>query len=231
MNRNPLSYPPQMRNGGLPPAHSPSSSLSDPSAWLQYKWSQSPPRAPNWVFDNYQKFNPPADVGCPLGDEEWHQQAFREDKQAAGILPPDPPGGPILLEARAFAEDAYRAWKWRVDYLWEDERHRLQTAARQRHLDKETARQRLLDEETARCQRLLDEEAACCLMAERAALVRRMVAARTIFLWLCCRRLHIWLARQTSQQQQRKAVLAHLQYPQLQRAPRELPESSQSSLQ
>jgi hypothetical protein len=101
-----------MRNGALLPAHLPSSSLSDPTAWLQYKWSQPPPCAPDWVFDVYQKFNPPADVGRPLCDEEWLQQALCEDKQAAGILPPDLPGGPILLGARAFAEDAYRAWKW-----------------------------------------------------------------------------------------------------------------------
>jgi hypothetical protein len=170
MNQNPLPYPPQMRNGGLPPAHLPSSSLSNSLAWLQYKWSQPPPCAPDWVFDNYQKFNPPADVGCPLCDNEWHQQAFPKDKQDAGILPPDPPGGLILLGARAFMEDAYRAWKWRVDDLWEDECHRLQTAARQHHLEEETARQRLLDEETARHQHLLDEEAARCLMAECAAL-------------------------------------------------------------
>jgi hypothetical protein len=92
-------------------------------------------------------------------------------------MPPDPPGGPIFVGALAFAEDAYWAWKWRVNDLWEDERHCLQTAACQCHLDKETARQRLLDEETARHQRLLDEEAALCLMAERAALARQMVAA------------------------------------------------------
>ncbi len=32
MNRKPLPYPPQMRNGGLPPAHLPSSPHSDPVA-------------------------------------------------------------------------------------------------------------------------------------------------------------------------------------------------------
>jgi hypothetical protein len=46
-----------MRNGGSPLAHLSLSSLSDPSGWLQYKWSQLPPRAPDWVFDNFQKFN------------------------------------------------------------------------------------------------------------------------------------------------------------------------------
>jgi hypothetical protein len=219
-----------MRNGGLPPAHLPSSSLSDPLAWLQYKWSQPPPRAPDWVFNDYQKFDPPANVGRPLCDKEWHQQAFHEDAQAAGILPPDPPEGPILHGACARAEHAYRDWKWAVDNLWEDKRHRLQMAACQRQeanrcqqlLDKHAAyenqeavhRQRLLDEETARLQRLLYEDAACCLMAKRAALARQMAAAQTIFLWLCRRRLHVRLARQTSRGQQHKAPLARLRYEQ-----------------
>jgi hypothetical protein len=204
MNRNPLPYPPQMRNGGLPPAHLPSSSLSDPLAWLQYKWSQPPPRAPDWVFNNYQKFNPPANGGHPLCDKEWLQQAFRKDAQAAGILPPDPSGGPILHGARARAEHAYRDWKWAVDNLWEDERHHLQTAAHQC----------LLDKETARHQRLLDEEAAHRLMAERTALAQQMAAARTIFLWPRRRRLHVRLARQTLRQQQWEAALARLRYEQ-----------------
>ena len=51
--------PPQMRNGGSPPAHLSSSSLSDPSWWLQFKWSQPPPRAPEWLFDYYEHYNPP----------------------------------------------------------------------------------------------------------------------------------------------------------------------------
>ncbi len=136
---------------------------------------------------------PPANVGCPLRDKEWHQQAFCEDAQAAGILPPDPPKRAILHGACAHVEHAYWDWKWAVDALWEDERHRLQTAARQRQeanrcqrlLDKCAAyksqeavrRQRLLDEETERLLRLLYEEAARRLMAKRAALARQMAAA------------------------------------------------------
>jgi hypothetical protein len=119
MNRNSLPYTPQMRNGGLPPAHLPLSSLSDLSAWLQYKWSQPPPPAPDWVFDVFQKFNPPAVVGRPLRDEEWLQRALCEDQQAAGLLPPKLPGGPILLGACAHAECAYQDWKWALDKLWE----------------------------------------------------------------------------------------------------------------
>jgi hypothetical protein len=41
-----------------------------------------------------------------------------------------------------------------------------------------------------------------------------MAAARTIFLWLCCHRLHARLAQLTSRQQQCEAALACLQYEQ-----------------
>jgi hypothetical protein len=63
----------------------PSSSLSDPEVWLHIKWSQPPPRAPEWVFDYYERYNPPASVGRPLRNEEWLQCAFHEDLQAAGL--------------------------------------------------------------------------------------------------------------------------------------------------
>jgi hypothetical protein len=225
MNRNPLPYPPQMRNGGLPPAHLPLSSLSNPLAWLQYKWLQPPPRAPDWVCD---------------APDNWIGRALRKDQQAAGLLPPKSPGGGILHGAHTRAERAYRDWKWAVDKLWEDKRHHLQTAAHQRHLDEKTARQRqeanqrqqllderaahkcqeaarrqwLLDKETVRHQHLLNKFAAHRLMAECAALARQMAAARTIFLWLCRRRLYVRLARQILRRQQRKAALARLQYKQ-----------------
>jgi hypothetical protein len=52
------------------------------------------------------------------------------------------------------------------------------------------------------------------LSAERSAQERNRAAARTIFLWLCRRRLHIRLARQTLRRQQREAALAHLRYEQ-----------------
>jgi hypothetical protein len=53
-----LPPPPQMGNGGSPLAHLSSSSLSDPSWRLQFKWSQPPPRAPEWLFDSYRRYNP-----------------------------------------------------------------------------------------------------------------------------------------------------------------------------
>ncbi len=172
--------------------------------------------------------------------DNWIGRALRKDQQAAGLLPPKLPGGPILLGACTHVECAYQDWKWAVNELWEDKRHCLQTAAHQRHLNKETARkcqeanhhQQLLGEraaykcqEAARCQRLLDEETACHqhllnkfaarrLMAKRAALARQMVAAQTIFLWLCRCHLCVWLARQTLRQQQCEAALARLRYKQ-----------------
>ncbi len=127
------------------------------------------------MFDNFQKIYPTADVGCPFCIEEWLQRALREDQQATGLLSPKSSGGLIFLGARARAGRAHQDWKWTVDALWEDERHRLQTAARQRHIDEQAACkqqeaahcQQLLDKRTAnerqeanRCQRLLDERAA-----------------------------------------------------------------------
>ncbi len=111
-----------MGNGGSPLAHLPSSSLSDPEVWLQIMWSQPPLQAPNWLFAHYQAYNLPPDIGPPLPWEEWHQRAFREDQQAAGLLPPAPLGGPILHGACARAERAYLDWRWTVNALWEDER-------------------------------------------------------------------------------------------------------------
>jgi hypothetical protein len=157
MNQDPLPYPPQMRNGGSPPAHLSSSSLSNPTGWLQYKWSQPPPCAPDWVFDVFQKFNPPAYIGCTFCDKDWLQQALCEDQQAAGLLPPKSPGGPILLGARAFTERTFQDWKCTVNALWEDKRHRLQTVAAQCHIDEQAARKQ---QEAAHCQHLLDEQAA-----------------------------------------------------------------------
>jgi hypothetical protein len=134
MLRGSLPPPPQMGNGGSPPAHLPPSStamdssyLSDPSRWLHIKWLQPPPRAPEWLFDYYERYNPsPLDTcGRPICDEDWLQRALRKDHQAAGLLPPAPPGGPVLIGARARADRAYRDWKGANDELWAGEHHRL----------------------------------------------------------------------------------------------------------
>jgi hypothetical protein len=115
------------------------------------------------VFKDYQKFNPPANVGCPLCNKEWLQRALCKDQQAAGLLPPKLPGGPILFGACACAERTYKDWKWAVNKLWVHERHRIQMADRQCLLDKRAAHER---QEAAR------QEAACAaqrLLYERAA--------------------------------------------------------------
>ncbi len=165
-----------MGNGGSLPAHLPSSSLSNPAGWLQYKWSQPPPRTPEWVFDYYERYKPPASVGRPLCDEEWLQRAFREDHQAAGLLPRAPLGGPILHGARARAERAYKDWKWAIDDLWEDERRCLQLVNEQdtRTHHNKRRQQQLVDEQAARArqeaacrQQLVDEQAACARHADK----------------------------------------------------------------
>ena len=120
MSRDALPYPPRMRNGGSSPAHFSSSYLSDPSWWLQFKRSQPPPHAPEWLFDYYECYNPLANVGRPLRDKEWHQQAIRKDQQAAGLLPPGPRGGPILHGAHPCVNRAYRDWKAAINDLWAD---------------------------------------------------------------------------------------------------------------
>ena len=202
---NTLPYPPQMRNGGSLPAHLSSSSLSDPSWWLQFKWSQPPPRAPKWLFDYYRSYNPPANVGRPPPYEEWLQRAIREDRDAAGLLPPEQPYyGPLLHEARARADRAYRDWKAAIDDLWADKYETLLVAARARQ--REAARQeaartahRLLHEQAdrarqkaaARRQRSLDEETA---RRRHVVQTRQTAAARVIFLWLRRRRLFARLA-------------------------------------
>jgi hypothetical protein len=122
------------------------------------------------VIDDYQKFNPPADVGRPLRNEEWLQQALREHQQAAGLLPPKFPGGPIHLGAHTRAECTYQDWKWAVDKLWEHKRHRLQTAAHQCLLDERAAHE---------CQEAARQEAACAAQHLRAALKRQGYASPT----------------------------------------------------
>jgi hypothetical protein len=117
----------------------------------------------HWVFDDYQKFNPPANVGLPLRNKEWLQQPLCKDQQATGLLPPKLPGGPILVGARACAECTYQDWKWAVNKLWEQERHHLQTAAHQCLLDERAAN---------KCQEAACQEAACaaqCLLYKCAA--------------------------------------------------------------
>ncbi len=102
--------------------------------WLQYKWKQPRPRAPDWVLD----------WACNAPDD-WIGHALREDQQAAGLLPLSSLGGPILTGGRAQQDaayrfqSAYRHWKRAVDKLWVDECHRRQADALQCLLDESAA--------------------------------------------------------------------------------------------
>ena len=143
MGHPPLPPPPQMSNGGPPPA-SLSPYLSDPSWWLQIKWLQPPPRTPEWLFDYYERYNPPANAGRPLCNKEWHQQAICEDQQAAGLLLPGTPGGPIL-------HCTYMDWKAAIEDLWADENKALLVEQATSACQEEAAHhQRLLDAHTVR---------------------------------------------------------------------------------
>jgi len=167
-----------MRIGGSLPSH-----LPDPSWWLQFKWSQPPPRTPKWLFEYYEHYNPPTNVGQPLHDEEWHQRAIREDQQSAGLLPPEY-GGPILHGAHARADRAYRDWKAVINDLWADEYEALLVEQAARTRQEEAAHsQRLLDEHAARArqQEAAHQEALCAaqhLLHERAAHECQVEAAR-----------------------------------------------------
>jgi hypothetical protein len=83
--------------------------------------------------------------------------------------------------------------------------HDRQEAAATRARQEAACRQQLLDKQATRTR----QEAAAARARQEAA---RRAAARTIFLWLRRRRLHIRLARQTSRRQQREANLARLRY-------------------
>jgi len=187
MSRDALPYPPQMRNGGSPPAHLSSSNLSDPSWWLHLKWSQPPPRAPEWLFDFYEHYNPSPLFGQPPRDENWHQRAIREDQQAAGLLPPRPAGGPILIGFPARADRAYRDWKRTIDELWADEYHRLcLVEAQADRARREEAAARAWEEAAARARR--EEAAARACREEANARARREAAARASEAVLAARR-------------------------------------------
>jgi hypothetical protein len=156
MNQDPLSYPPQIKNGGSPPTHL-SSSLDTPldaSYWLQRNWLQHPLCAPEWVIDWALR-------------KDWpFERATLECKQVAGLLPPSPLGGAVLTGGHTCQDSAYQHRKRAVDKLWKDERHCQQAAARQHHLDKEAAPQQ---QEVTPCQQLLDKQAAQRLHNKRTA--------------------------------------------------------------
>ncbi len=132
---------------------------------------------------------------APFAMRNGINEEFREDQQAAALPPTALWGGPILHGARARAERAYKDWKWAIDDLWADERHRQQLleeqaararqeaaaararqeAAAARAHQEAARRQQLLDEQAARARQ---EAAATCARQEAAAARARQEAAR-----------------------------------------------------
>jgi hypothetical protein len=142
MDRNPLPYPPQMGNGGSPPAHLPSSSLSEPEVWSQIKWSQPPPRAPSPL----------------LTWEEWQQEDERRCRQYEQAACDRRLKTARLLQILAKYNARYSALARQ-----EDER------CRQQLLDEQTARAR--QQAAAACQEAAaarQEAAAACARQEAA---------------------------------------------------------------
>ena len=91
-------------------------------------------------------------------------------------------------------EAAYQLWKRAVVNIWMSN---MPLNAYQCFIEERAALKLM----ATSCQRLLNK---------RAAQARMTTATQTFFLWLCPRRLHVQLARQTSLQQQHEATLAHL---------------------
>ena len=96
MGHPPLPPPPQMSNGGSPPAPLPPY-ISDPSWWLQFKWLQPPPRAPEWLFNYYKCYNPPANIGQLLHDKEWHNEPFAKTNRLPDCCRRGHPEGPFFM--------------------------------------------------------------------------------------------------------------------------------------
>jgi len=194
MIRGSLSPPPQMGNGGSPPAHLPSSTAPD-DYWfpsfrdfpsLAAKWMQPPARAPEHDAWMKEWDNDVWDIlAIPGTPDNWLSRGMHEDLDftAKGELP--------WPRRDSSDEAAYQTWKRTVDDMWPshaslDEHHALiETRAR---LEMALARQ--------------------------IRKLRELSAARTIFLWLRRRRLHARLARQTSRRHVREAALTRLRHEQ-----------------
>jgi hypothetical protein len=216
-----------MRNGGSPSTHLPSP--SHPPGFLLFKWEQPPERAPegDWWL-NFPKW------WHALCHDDWCTRACHEDHAGTMLQwPPEWPhplvlqqeqathfmqwkraagGRPITEYQRGATEGEYMVWKRTLDNVVESAwaryhqaTHNRQEAAAARARQEAARRQQLLDEQAARTR----QEAAVARARQEAAC---RVAARTIFLWLCRRRLHIRLARQTLRRQQHEANLARLRY-------------------
>ena len=179
-----------MGNGGSPPAHLPSSTAPD-AFWFP-SFADFPWVAAKWM-------QPPAcapdrdwmhDWDNEIWDilatpDNWLSRGMNEDLESAAKGELPWPRWDSPDEA------AYQAWKRAVDDMW------LSHAALNAH--------HALIEKRAKLELAL---------ARQVRQQQQLSAARTIFLWLRRRRLHVRLARQTSRRQLREAALARLRYEQ-----------------
>ena len=188
--KNSLPPPPQMGNGGSPPAHLPSSTAPDDFHFADFpciaaKWMQPPARAPErhdaWMHE--------------WNNEIWDILATPDDWLSCGMLNDlkfaATGAHPSWSRRDGPDEAAYQAWKRAVDDMW------LSHATLDEH--------HALIETRARLELAL---------ARQIRKLRELSAARTIFLWLRQCRLHARLARQTSRRQVREAALARLRHEQ-----------------
>ena len=169
MIRGSLSPPPQMGNGGLPPALLPSSTALDSPLfhsisdfpYVAAKWMHPPARAPKWMLEwtnNSIKWYTILGFCSP---HHWIGRGRQEDLRfaATGEHPWPRHDSPV--------EAAYQAWKCAVDNMWQSHatlnKHHALIATRAK-IETELARQARQHFELS--------------------------AARTIFLWLRRRRLH-----------------------------------------
>jgi hypothetical protein len=216
-----------MRNSGSPPTHLPSP--SHPPGFLFFKWEQPSKRAPegdwwlnfpewwhalcheDWCVRARRKDRAGTMLRWP---QEWPHPSVMQQDQAAHFMQWKRAAGgrPIHEYQRGATGREYMVWKRTLDNVVESAWARHHQAAH----DCQEATAACACQEAAHRQKLLDEQAARTRQEAAAARARQeaacRAAARTIFLWLCRRRLHIRLACQTLRRQQREADLARLHY-------------------
>ena len=170
--RGSLSPPPQMGNGGSPPAHLPSSTAPDNFQFygfadfptLAAKWMQPPARAP--VHDAWMREWENGIWDILATPDNWLSRGMHDDLEFAATGE-----HPSWSRRDGPDEAAFQAWKCAVDDMW------LSHATLDEH--------HALIETRARLELAL---------ARQVRQHRELTAARTIFLWLRRRRLHTRLA-------------------------------------
>jgi hypothetical protein len=85
-----------MRNGGPLPAHLSTSSLSNPSRWLQYKWLQPPPRALTGCLTIIKNSIPRLVLVAPFATRNGSNEHFAKTNRLPACCLYNFPGGPFF---------------------------------------------------------------------------------------------------------------------------------------